>query len=384
MEFMKNLPYGKQFIDAKDIKLVGKSLREKLITGGNYVKKFETKVSSYLRNKYSVSCNSGTSALHLALMSINVKKNDAVIVSSITFISAINMLKNLSASIYLADVDKNSGQITINTVKECIKFNKIKKVKCIITTYLGGSISEVEEFYKLKKKLKCFLIEDACHALGTRYFVKKKKYFVGSCKHSDISTFSLHPLKTITAGEGGLVTTNSKEIYNKILLLRNHGILRSNKHFKYNVIAQGYNYRLSDINCALALSQIKKIPKFLLMRKKVAKNYDKLLKNYEKIITRPNFKYNGFSSWHLYQIKVDFKKLNLSKSNLISKLLKKKIVTQVHYIPIYDHKIYKNLKKNILKNSKIFYEKTLSLPIFVNLKYSEQKYIIKSLVDLLF
>lgn len=381
---MKNLPYGKQFIDAKDIKLVGKSLREKLITGGNYVKKFETKVSSYLRNKYSVSCNSGTSALHLALMSINVKKNDAVIVSSITFISAINMLKNLSASIYLADVDKNSGQITINTVKECIKFNKIKKVKCIITTYLGGSISEVEEFYKLKKKLKCFLIEDACHALGTRYFVKKKKYFVGSCKHSDISTFSLHPLKTITAGEGGLVTTNSKEIYNKILLLRNHGILRSNKHFKYNVIAQGYNYRLSDINCALALSQIKKIPKFLLMRKKVAKNYDKLLKNYEKIITRPNFKYNGFSSWHLYQIKVDFKKLNLSKSNLISKLLKKKIVTQVHYIPIYDHKIYKNLKKNILKNSKIFYEKTLSLPIFVNLKYSEQKYIIKSLVDLLF
>jgi len=381
---MKNLPYGKQFIDAKDIKLVGKSLREKLITGGNYVKKFETKVSSYLRNKYSVSCNSGTSALHLALMSINVKKNDAVIVSSITFISAINMLKNLSASIYLADVDKNSGQITINTVKECIKFNKIKKVKCIITTYLGGSISEVEEFYKLKKKLKCFLIEDACHALGTRYFVKKKKYFVGSCKHSDISTFSLHPLKTITAGEGGLVTTNSKEIYNKILLLRSHGILRSNKHFKYNVIAQGYNYRLSDINCALALSQIKKISKFLLMRKKVAKNYDKLLKNYEKTITRPSFKYNGFSSWHLYQIKIDFKKLNLSKSNLISKLLKKKIVTQVHYIPIYDHKIYKNLKKNILKNSKIFYEKTLSLPIFVNLKYSEQKYIIKSLVDLLF
>ena len=140
----------------------------------------------------------------------------------------------------------------------------------------------------------------------------------------------------------------------------------------------------SDINCALALSQIKKIPKFLLMRKKVAKNYDKLLKNYEKTITRPSFKYNGFSSWHLYQIKVDFKKLNLSKSNLISKLLKKKIVTQVHYIPIYDHKIYKNLKKNILKNSKIFYEKTLSLPIFVNLKYSEQKYIIKSLVDLLF
>jgi len=380
---MRNLPYGKQFIDAQDVKLVVKSLKQKLITSGNYVKKFEKRVSTFLKTKYSISCNSGTSALHLALLSINVKKDDAVIVSSITFVAAINMLKNLGAKIYLADVDINSGQITTTTVKECIKFNKIKKVKCIITTYLGGHVNEIEEFYKLKKKLKCFLIEDACHALGTKYFIKKKKYSIGSCKHSDISTFSLHPLKTITSGEGGLITTNNRKIYNKILLLRSHGILRSKKHFKYNVIVQGFNYRLSDINCALALSQIKKIPMFLTKRKAIAENYNKLLKNQEKLVTCPKLIDNLLSSWHLYQVRIDFKKINSSKNNLIKNLLKKKIITQIHYIPIYNHEVYKNLKRKIHKNSKIFYDQTLSLPIFIGLKYSEQKYIVKSLVEIL-
>jgi len=380
---MRNLPYGKQFIDAQDVKLVVKSLKQKLITSGNYVNKFEKKVSVLLKNKYSVSCNSGTSALHLALMSINIKKNDVVIVSSITFVAAINMLKILGAKIYLADVDTDSGQITTNTVKECIKFNKIKKIKCIITTYLGGHVNEIERFYKLKKKLKCFLIEDACHALGTKYFIKKKKYSIGSCKHSDLSTFSLHPLKTITSGEGGLVTTNNRKIYNKIILLRSHGILRSKQHFQYNVIVPGFNYRLSDINCALALSQIKKIPKFLAERKIIAKNYNKLLNKYEKIVSCPILKDNLLSSWHLYQVRVDFKKMNLSKTNLIKNLLKKGIITQIHYIPIYNHEIYKNLKTKIHKNSKKFYDRTLSLPIFIGLKYSEQKYIIKSLVELL-
>jgi len=378
---MKNLPYGKQLIDKQDIQFVSKSLEEKLITGGNYVKKFERKVSTFLKNKFTISCNSGTSALHLALLSINVKKNDAVIVSSITFVAAINMLGNLGAKIYLADVDKNSGQITTNTVKECIKFNKIKKVKCIITTYLGGHISQVEEFYKLKKELNFYLIEDACHAFGTKYILNKKKHFVGSCKHSDLCTFSLHPIKTITSGEGGLITTNNKKLYNNIMLLRSHGILRSNKHFVYNVVTQGFNYRLSDINCALGLSQIKKTIKFVKKRQKIAENYNKLLKDYTKIVSRPYYKNNLLSSWHLYQIKINFKKFNISKEDLIKRLIKKKITTQIHYIPIYKHKIYKNLKKKIHKNSKIFYGQTLSLPIFVNLKYSEQKYIVKCLVE---
>ena len=383
MGYMRNLPYGKQFVDKDDEKIVVKSLRQKLITSGNYVQKFERKVSATLKNKYSISCNSGTSALHLALMSINIKKDDVVIVSSITFVAALNMLKNLGAKIYLADVDVDSGQITTTTVQDTIKFNRIKKVKCIITTYLGGHVDEIEEFYKLKKKLKCFLIEDACHALGTKYAVKKKKYFVGSCKHSDISTFSLHPLKTITSGEGGLVTTNNKKLYEKILLLRSHGILRSNKHFKYNVIVQGFNYRLSDINCALAFSQMRKIPTFLKKRKAIAKNYDKLLKNHNKIISCPKLKNNLQSSWHLYQIKIDFKKINFSKINLINNLLKKGIITQIHYIPIYNHRIYRNLKKKFHKNSEIFYNQTLSLPIFIGLKYSEQKFIVSTLIKLL-
>ena len=380
---MKILPYGKQYIDKHDVRYVLKSLREKLITNGNYVKKFEKKISTLFKNKYSASCNSGTSALHLALLSINIKKGDAVIVSSITFVAAINMLKNLGAKIYLADVDINTGQITTKTVLECIKFNKIKKVKCIITTYLGGHVKEIKEFYNLKKKLNCFLVEDACHAFGTKYFIKGNKYSIGSCKHSDICTFSLHPLKTITSGEGGLVTTNNKDIYKKIILLRSHGILRSSKHYEYDVVTQGFNYRLSDINCALAFSQTKKLSKFVLSRRKIAFNYDKLLRNNISSISLPNFKENRLSSWHLYQIKIDFKKRQLSKKRIIENLLKRKIITQIHYIPIYKYKIYKNLKKQIHKNSDIFYNQVLCLPIFVNLKYSEQKYISRNLINLL-
>ena len=380
---MRNLPYGKQYIDNLDVKYVLKSLKEKLITNGRYVNKFEKSISNLFKNKYSASCNSGTSALHLALLSINIKKGDAVVVSSITFVAVINMLKNLGAKIYLSDVDIITGQITTKTVTECIKFNKIKKVKCIITTYLAGHIKEINEFYNLKKKLNCFLIEDACHAFGTKYFVKGKKYSIGSCRHSDICTFSLHPLKTITSGEGGIVTTNNKNIYKKILLLRSHGILRSSKHYEYDVVIQGFNYRLSDINCALALSQTKKLSKFILSRKKIALNYDKLLKKNVGLINLPNFEENKLSSWHLYQIKIDFKKRQLSKKKIIETLLKKKIITQIHYIPIYKYKIYKNLKKKIHKNSDIFYRQILCLPIFVDLKYSEQKYITQNLTNLL-
>ena len=380
---MRNLPYGKQYIDNLDVKYVLKSLKEKLITNGRYVDKFEKSISNLFKNKYSASCNSGTSALHLALLSIDIKKGDAVVVSSITFVAAINMLKNLGAKIYLADVDIITGQITTKTVTECIKFNKIKKVKCIITTYLAGHTKEIKEFHNLKKKLNCFLIEDACHAFGTKYLVKGKKYSIGSCKHSDICTFSLHPLKTITSGEGGIVTTNNKNIYKKILLLRSHGILRSSKHYEYDVVTQGFNYRLSDINCALALSQTKKLSKFILARKKIALNYDKLLKKNVGLIDLPNFEENKLSSWHLYQIKIDFKKRQLSKKKIIETLLKKKIITQIHYIPIYKYKIYKNLKKKIHKNSDVFYQQILCLPIFVDLKHSEQKYISQNLANLL-
>ncbi len=206
---MKIIPYGRQHIDSQDIKFVSKALRQDLITTGNYVKKFENKISKFLKVKYVTCCNSGTSALHLALIAINIKKNDVIIMPAINFIAVYSMSKLMGTKIFLADVDPLTGQMTPSSLLKCIKDNKIKKIKAIITMYLGGYPENIIDFYNIKKKFNCYLIEDACHALGAKYFYKKRYLHIGSCKHADLTAFSLHPVKTITTGEGGLVTTNN-------------------------------------------------------------------------------------------------------------------------------------------------------------------------------
>ena len=211
---MNLIPYGKHTISEKDKKFVLKSLGDDLITSGNYVKSFESKLSKFLKVNYALSCSSGTSAIHLALLSLNVKKGDSIIILSINFIAAYNMSRLLGAKVYLADVDPILGQMTPRNLLNCIKLNKIKNLKVVFTMYLGGYPKNIIEFYNIKKKYKFYIIEDACHALGAKYLDNQKKWtHVGSCQHSDICVFSLHPLKTITSGEGGILTTNNKNIY---------------------------------------------------------------------------------------------------------------------------------------------------------------------------
>ena len=166
---MKTIPYGRQHIDIQDIRFVSKALKEDLITTGRYVKKLESKISKFLQVKYAASCNSGTSALHLALLAINLKKDDVIIMPAINFIAVYNMARLMNAKIFLADVDPLTGQVTPKTLSECIKINKLKKIKAIVTMYLGGYPENVIEFYNIKKKFNCYLIEDACHAFGSKY-----------------------------------------------------------------------------------------------------------------------------------------------------------------------------------------------------------------------
>ena len=178
---------------------------------------------------------------------------------AVNFIAAYSMASLLGAKIYLADVNPSTGQMTPKTLMECIKRFKLKKIKVILTMYMGGFPENILEFYKIKKKYKSILIEDACHAFGAQYSINNKNYKIGSCSHSDISTFSLHPLKPITTGEGGILSTNNKKFYNIAKTLRSHGIIKNKKkHWDYNVTNLGFNYRISDINCALGISQLKK------------------------------------------------------------------------------------------------------------------------------
>jgi dTDP-4-amino-4,6-dideoxygalactose transaminase len=291
----------------------------------------------------------------------------------------------MGAKIFLADVDPSTGQMTSEKLLECIKKNKLKKIKAIVTMYLGGYPQNVIEFYKIKKKLGCFLIEDACHALGAQYNFGGKNIYIGSCKHSDISTFSLHPVKTITSAEGGIVTTNNKFFFNNMKLFRSHGLKKSNLHWDYEILFHGFNYRLSDINCALAISQIKKIKKFINLRKKVYFFYKKEFYNYNSFFTLPKYSKYIKSSYHLFLINFNLKKILINKKKFFKKMLENKIICQYHYKPIFLFKKIFNQKfmKKDFKGAIAYYKNTISLPIFPNLLKKDQIFIIKIIKYLL-
>lgn len=383
---MKNraIFYGSQKILKEDISEVTKSLTKKKITTGDYVIDFENKIKNFTKSKFILSCNSGTSALFLALKSINLKKNDIVIMPAINFVASANIAKILGAKIFFADIDECHGQMSPDHVKETIKKFKLKKVKAIISMYLGGYPKYIKDFYKLKKKLKCYLIEDACHALGASYIENKKKYKIGSCTHSDICTFSLHPLKTITSGEGGVMTTNNKILFEKAKIIRSHGIVKNSKHYwNYDVIEHGFNLRLSDINCALGLSQLKRINQIINYRKKLYLFYYENLKKYKEFIKISKLNKSIFPSFHLVLAKINFNKITINKNIFLEKLSLKKIFCQYHYIPIYKFTTFKNNRTKNLTNCEIFHKNNFSLPIHLGLGIRDINFICNEIIKLI-
>jgi len=373
---MKNIPYGKQFIDKSDKKLVLSSLSSDLITTGPFVEKFEKELKKYLKCKYSYVCSSGTAAIHLAMLSIGLKKNDVILMPAVNFIASYNMAKTMGLKVFLIDVDKYTGQVTPDKILECIKRNKLKKISALIVMFHGGYPEYLKQFYDIKKRYKFFIIEDACHALGAEYNFKNKFFKVGSCKHSDVSTFSMHPLKTITSGEGGIVTTNNIKIAKNIKLFRSHGILRNKKkYWHYDVLSHGFNYRLSDLNCALGLSQLKKINFFLKKRRKIYEKYLKEFKNLNKRLIVPKYSSKIKPSYHLFLLIIAFDEIKKSKDHFMKYLNKQNIFAQQHYIPIYKFDIYKG-KLNNFYGSEKYFKNSVSIPIFVNLNNKDQKKII--------
>ena len=368
---MEKIYYNKQFLDKSDLKEVQKSLKEKLITTGPYVKKLELSLQNYLGVKNAICCSSGTSAIFIALKSIDLKRGDNIIIPAINFIASVNMSEALGANIYLADVDSKTGQMTPETLKDCIRYNKLKKIKAVVSMYLGGSPNNILEFYKLKNFFKFFLIEDSCHALGAKYIHNKKTLMVGCSKHCDLSTFSLHPVKSITSGEGGIVTTNNSILASRIKLLRCHGMFKqknTNEYWKYDIVTPGYNFRLSDINASLAYSQLKKLDKFISHRNKLFLKYCNQLKDISDILEVVNHEKNTISAHHLLIVMINFKKLKINKDQFIKKLIKSNIFPQFHYKPIYKFTYYKKLKNNYkFTNSENYYKNALSLPLYYSL-----------------
>ena len=283
------------------------------------------------------------------------------------------------AKIILVDVDKLTGQLTPQKIVDCIKKNNLKKIKCLVTMYLGGSPENVIELKKLKKKYNFVIIEDACHALGSSFLYNKKNYKVGSNINSDISVFSFHPVKSIATGEGGCITTRNSNYYQTARKLKNHGIRRTNFHWDYDIQQPGFNYRLSDINCSLGISQLGKINNFLLKRNQIAKFYNKNFTKLYPYILLPNYEKKNFSSYHLYIFSINFDLFKTNKDHFFKYMLNKKIIFQYHYKPIYTFSMYKN-KKN-LKDTEIYFKNSVSAPIYYKLNIKQQKYIVREVQD---
>jgi perosamine synthetase len=363
---MKYIPYGRQSIDEDDIREVVKVLKSDWLTQGDTVRKFEEALARYCGVKYAVAVSSGTAALHLACLASGLKKGDEAITSPITFLATPNSIIYAGAKPVFADIDYD----TVNINSEEIKKNITKKTKAILPVHFAGLPCNMPEISKIAEKHNLIVIEDACHALGAEYKADGKWIKVGSCRHSDMTAFSFHPVKHITTGEGGAITTNNKKIYEKLKILRNHGIDKNKIVIKkrpwyYEMRNLGFNYRITDFQCALGISQLKKIRGFINRRVKIADTYSNFFKNIKGLETP--FDVNNFkSSWHIYILKINYEYFKLSRQKLMDVLKKQGIATQVHYIPVYRQPFYKKFTFDLrdYPNAENYYKRALTVPIY--------------------
>lgn len=364
----KFLPYGKQYIDSDDIKEVIKVLESDYLTTGPSVLEFEKAICDYIGCKYAVSFCNGTAALHAACFSCQIEKSDEVIVSSITFAASSNCVLYCMGKPVFCDINDNNFNIDVNQIEKLITPN----TKAIIAVHFTGQSVDLDKIHEIAKKHNLIVIEDGAHALGTKY---KGKY-IGNI--SDMTMFSFHPVKTITTCEGGIITTNNKEYYEKLLLFRSHGITRSdliNKNegdWYYEQLELGYNYRLSDVQASLGVSQLRKINKFIERRNYITNLYNNKLSQIDGIILQQNENYSETSK-HIYILRLELEKFNVSRKEIYEALKYENIGVNVHYLPVYLHPYYQNLgyKKGICKNAEKLYEEMITIPLYPSMSDSD-------------
>ena len=366
------ITYGKQSINQDDIDAVSEVLASDFLTQGPKVKEFESNLSDYVGAKFAKTVSNGTAALHLAYLALGIKENDIVWTAPITFVSTANAAIYCGAKVDFVDIDPRTFNLSISCLKEKLslakKDNKLPKL--VVPIHFAGQSCEMKEIWELSQEYGFKIIEDACHALGGDYLDKK----IGSCEYSDAAVFSFHPVKMITTGEGGAIVTNDKNINEKISILMTHGITKdtdlfindSDGDWYYEQQELGFNYRLTDIQAALGVSQLKRLDYFVQKRRELANYYLENIKTVNLPFQHPDTN----SSWHLFVIQSN------DRDSIYENMKKNGISPQVHYIPVVSHPFH---KQNELMNSKNFYKCCLSIPIFVDLTRENQLQVIDSL-----
>ena len=382
------IPYSRQRVIQEDIDAVVNVLKSDFLTQGPIIGSFEENVCKKVDANYAVSTNSATSALHLSCLALGLKRGDYLWTSPITFVASANCARYCGANVDFVDIDENTGLLSIDNLKKKLeaaeKSGKLPKI--LVPVHLTGSSCNMVEIKKLSEKYKFHIIEDASHAIGGKY----KNEPVGNCKYSEITIFSLHPVKIITSGEGGLATTNSKSTYEKLISLRSHGITKDAKKFKkfpndiwfYEQQDLGLNYRMTDISAALGLSQLKRLDEIVFERNKQHLIYKDLFMNTSvKLLSVPK---EVYSSFHLQVIQLNDKDVKNYKK-VFKGLRELGIGVQLHYIPVHTQPYYQDMgfREGMFPVSEKYRAKSLSIPLFPGLKEEEQYYISDELLRLI-
>ena len=398
------IPYGKHYIDEDDIQAVVNVLKYGMLTQGPKVAEFESRIADYVGVKYAVAVSNGTAALHLACMALELGNGDEVITTPNTFVATSNSILYVGAKPVFVDIDPKTLNIDVERIEDTIKISK--NIKAIFPVHFAGLPCDMKQIKKLADKYNLAVVEDAAHALGATYNNGNK---VGNCEYADMTCFSFHPVKGIAAGEGGMITTNDFDIYRKLTLLRSHGITKGNfefpgvsrpdnslvnkdaaleagelKRWYYEMQSLGFNYRITDIQSALAISQMGKIDLFLDARRSMVKVYDKAFKDIPNI-TPLQAHGRDNSSHHIYVVSIDFDKIGMTRHQFMEKLAEQGVGSQVHYIPVVSQPYYQELGYKIQQYSitDAYYQSTLSIPLYYGLSNVDQRLVISSIRKLL-
>lgn len=378
------LPYGRQQIDEDDIQAVTQALRGDFLTTGPYVEQFERSLCEVTGSQYAVACSNGTTALHLACMALHLKEGDCAIVPSVTFLATANAVRYCGADVFFADVDPETGLITAESFEEALDKAKKKglNVRAVLPVHLAGRPVDLKAIRDISDPDSIKIIADSCHALGGEY----ENSPIGSGNFEHLSTFSFHPVKTIATGEGGAITTNDKAMAQHMREIRHHNMVKDQDMmlWQYEMKALGYNYRITDIQCALGISQLQKIEKFVEKRRTLVDLYNSLLDNVSPHIqTHDQMPDDQKTSWHLYSARFDFEKLGISRQSMMKELKKRGIGSQVHYIPVHSQPYYRKLYGEIsLAGADNYYKKTLSLPLYPSMTEQDVHHVIEALKEI--
>ena len=375
----KVIPYGKQHITKDDIDAVVSVLKSDYLTQGPKLEEFEIKFANYVGSRYAVAVNNATSGLHLSVTSLGISKGDRVITTPITFAATANCVRYLGGEVWFADIDKDSYLLSLESTRNLIESKPKGFFKGIIAVDFAGLPLDLEVFRELANEHDLCIIEDACHAPGG-YFTdsKGKKQMCGNGNYADIGVFSFHPVKHIACGEGGMITTNSEELYKKIKLLRSHGITKGHMEenhggWFYEMQELGYNYRLTDIQSALGITQLAKNKNGVIRRNEIARVYKDAFSSKIKYQNLPELTLNAH---HLFIIEVE------DREGLYNYLRKQNIFAQIHYIPVHTLPYYKKIgyKEANLVNAENYYKKCISLPMYPSLTNIEQSFVINQVI----